>query len=94
VVDESFVRREVCGRGELVNRPKKAAAVGALLAFAEAIRALGSVPSGVFYANVMGSVDLDQYQTAIRTLTSAGLIEVKSDVIRWIGPNFAPAVNS
>ncbi len=70
------------------------AAVGIIAALAEAIRELGSVPSGHLYAQVMGSIDLDTYTRSLDILKGAGLIEVKSDVIRWIGPKFNEAITS
>jgi hypothetical protein len=49
------------------------------------IKALGSVPSGVLYAQVMGHLDLDQYQRIIDMLERQKLIEVKNHLITWIG---------
>lgn len=69
------------------SRANASAAVSVMAALAEAIRALGSVPSGTLYAQVMGSLSLDQYRVALDILTGAGLVRVKSDEITWIGPH-------
>jgi hypothetical protein len=67
----------------------------AALALAEAIRALGSVPSGHLYARVMGALSLEAYQSLIRSLVSAGLVRNSSHMLTWIGPlasDASPAV--
>ena len=69
-----------------VSKEQVRAAVSAVAALAEAVRGLGEVPSGVLYANVMGSLSLDQYQQAIGILKRAGLVEETGHVLRWVGP--------
>ena len=53
-------------------------------AIAEAIRDLGSVPSGHLYARVMGILSLDQYNQVIGILKKQGLIEEKYHELTWI----------
>ena len=60
----------------------------ALLALCEAIRALGSVPSGVLYAHVMGVMSIDAYASAVATMKGAGLVVEEAHVLRWTGPTF------
>ena len=63
------------------------AALGATLAIAEAIRALGRVPSGHLYARLMGHMSLETYMAMLDVLKRAGLIAVDgAHEIRWIGP--------
>ena len=61
-------------------------AFGTVLAIAEAIRGLGSVPSGHLYAQVCCNLTLAQYEEVIRTLKGAGLISETAHELRWIGP--------
>ena len=59
-------------------------------AVAEAIRELGSVPSGELYARLMPHLDFPTYEKLIATLKGAGLVaEDKSHLLRWVGPVFA-----
>ena len=60
-------------------------------AMAEAIRGLGTVPSGHLYAMVMGKVDLAGFERIIQTLVNAGLVDNKSNELRWIGPTLEAA---
>ena len=53
-------------------------------AIAEAIRDLGSVPSGHLYARVMGVLSLDQYNQIIGILKRQGLIEESYHELKWI----------
>ena len=54
------------------------ALVMATAALAEAIRDLGSVPSGNLYARVMSHVSIEQYDWAIERLKGAGLVAEKA----------------
>jgi hypothetical protein len=55
-------------------------------AVAEAIRDLGSVPSGHLYARLMGHMDLDTYNKVIGVLKQAKLVEEKNHLLTWVGP--------
>jgi hypothetical protein len=68
------------------ERARLNASVLATMAVAEAIRELGSVPSGHLYARLMGQLSLESYETILRTLRGAGLVEQKNHVLRWVGP--------
>lgn len=63
------------------------AAVQTVVVVAEAIRELREVPSGHLYARVMGRMSMGTYETTIRLLKGAGLVEEKSHVLRWVGPH-------
>ena len=56
-----------------------------LKAVAEAIKALGSIPSGHLYARVMNKLTLTQYNLVIDQLKKTGVIEEKSHMLIWIG---------
>ena len=56
-------------------------------AMAEAIRSLGSVPSGHLYARLMGHVNLETYQLIISVLVKANLVKQENFLLTWIGPN-------
>jgi hypothetical protein len=58
----------------------------ACAAMAEAIRELGSVPSGHLYANVCGRMDQPTYERIIETLKRAGLVAEKNHLLTWVGP--------
>ena len=62
------------------------AAFKVIHAIAEAIRALGTVPNGYLYAQVMGTLSLENYNTVIKTLTRAGVVSLQNDELKWIGP--------
>ena len=55
-----------------------------VLAIAEAIRSLGTVPSGHLYARVMGKLSLDQYNQIIGMLKRQGLISETHYELKWI----------
>lgn len=54
-------------------------------AIADAIRALGSVPSGHLYARLVGILSLDQYNQIIGILKSQGLVKESCHELIWIG---------
>ena len=72
----------------MITGQEKKAAVNAALALSEAIRELGSVPSGHLYARVMGHLSLQSYESIIRILKNTGLVSESSDVLTWPGPQF------
>jgi hypothetical protein len=76
------------GTAPAPTREQLRAALDALLALSEAIRALGSVPSGVLYAHVMGVMSIDAYASAVATMKGAGLVVEEANVLRWTGPTF------
>ena len=59
------------------------AGLAALQALAEAIRELGSVPSGHLYAQVMAYFSLEAYTKAIAMLCNSGVIRKSGDVLHW-----------
>jgi hypothetical protein len=71
------------------NSKKQTAALLASLAIAEAIRTVGSVPSGHLYAQVMSRISLDSYQAIIRMLKGAGLVRESCNELTWIGPRLS-----
>lgn len=73
-------------RGEAINT-KIQAAIKMTAAVGKAIADLGSVPSGVLYANVMNHMDLETYQGVIELLKKGGLVKESNNVLTWIGPS-------
>jgi len=67
--------------------PAPLAGFGAMSdAIGEAIRDLGTVPSGHLYAAVMGHMSLSTYQAILGDLEDRGRIKQdRSHLIRWIG---------
>lgn len=58
-----------------------------VLAIAESIRELGSVPSGHLYAHLMGSLTLESYEKIIQILVNQDLVKKHpSHLLEWIGP--------
>ena len=55
----------------------------AVLAIAEAIRELGSVPSGHLYAQVINHLSLDQYESAIQILVGQKLVTRTNNELVW-----------
>lgn len=73
---------------DVMNPPTKQQRDAALLAVeavASAIQALGTVPSGELYARVMSHLSLQQYESIIRALKAAKLVDEKNHLLRWIG---------
>lgn len=60
------------------------AALEVTMLIADAIRELGSVPSGHLYASVMGHLDLETYNKVIEVLVSAGVVKVESHLLTWV----------
>lgn len=60
------------------------AAVNTVIAVAEAIRELKSVPSGHLYARVMSHMSLETYESVINTLKNAGVIKEDNSELIWI----------
>lgn len=56
-----------------------------VLTLAETVRALGTVPSGELYAQVMGYLTLEQYEYAVRALVASGLVARTNHQLTWIG---------
>lgn len=52
----------------------------------EAIKELGSVPSGHLYAHLMGRMDLDAYNKCIGLLKQMDLVKEEGHLLTWIGP--------
>ena len=69
-----------------ISGQQRKAAVNAVLAISEAIRELGSVPSGHLYARVMGHMSLQSYEGIIRILKNAGLVSESANLLIWVEP--------
>jgi SOS-response transcriptional repressor LexA len=55
-------------------------------AIAEAIKELGTVPSGHLYARIAGKISSETFERVLATLKGAGLISVSSShLITWTG---------
>jgi hypothetical protein len=62
-------------------------AIEIMKAVANAIKELGSIPSGHLYVHLNNSLTLDEYNRIIGLLKGAELITVGDDhLITWIGP--------
>ena len=87
-------------QGRLISRPsdfqaQAKAAVSVVLAVADCIRELRTVPSGHLYARLMGHLSIDDYQSVIATLVRAGLVrEHQSHLLEWIGLSGPTATNN
>ena len=55
-------------------------------AIADTIRDLQEVPSGHLYAQLCGSMNLNQFNTILGILKGSKLVEEKSHMLRWVGP--------
>lgn len=63
------------------------AALDIITAIAEAIRDIGSVPSGHLYATVMGHMSLQTYESIINMLVRSNLVRRDGNhLLTWIGP--------
>ncbi|MEQ1726769.1 MAG: hypothetical protein ABL982_00195 [Vicinamibacterales bacterium] len=61
------------------------------LAISDTLREVKEAPSGHLYAAVMGEFSLDDYTRAVAALKSAGQVEERGHVLRWI--ETAPALS-
>ncbi len=72
------------------SKEQVGAAVGVIMALAEAVRERTAVPSGELYAVAMaGGLSLESYNGALGVLKRAGLVSVTGHMVRWIGPEIA-----
>lgn len=69
-----------------INKDQLKAGVAMVAAVSEAIRELGSVPSGHLYARLQDKLTLDQYEKLINILKNAKLVEENNHLLTWIGP--------
>lgn len=71
----------------MVTKEQVASYLKVVRSVAEAVKELGSVPSGVMYAQLMSIMSLDAYNRVLGHLKTAGLIKVsESHLLTWIGP--------
>jgi hypothetical protein len=63
-------------------------------AIADALRELGSVPAGHFYAQVCQHLTLSQYERVIDTLKGAGLVAESGHVLTWTGRQIDEAIKN
>lgn len=68
------------------NAAQVTAAIKVAAAVGEAIRDLGSVPSGHLYARLMGHMDLEAYNKCIGLLKQMDLVKEENHLLTWIGP--------
>ena len=61
-------------------------AMAFVMAVADAIKELGTVPNGHLYANLMGHMSLENYQKVIDLLKRSGVVtESASHLLTWVG---------
>jgi len=61
------------------------AALAIVLAVGEAIKELGSVPSGHLYAHMMGRMSLETYNKIIALLVKTGAVKEENHLLTWVG---------
>ena len=67
-----------------VTQRQMEAGLAIVRAVADAVKALGTEPSGHLYARVMGRLSLSEYQQIIGMLVRARVIEQRGDVLHWV----------
>lgn len=67
----------------MTNQEK--AALQIVLAVGEAIKELGSVPSGHLYARLMGHMSLEVYNKVIALLVKTGAVKQENHLLTWVG---------
>lgn len=70
-------------------KPRPTSEVEVLLAVCEAIRVAESIPAGHLYAQLIGVVSIEAFETCLAILNGSGLVSVKGNVVRWTGPKVA-----
>lgn len=66
------------------------AAIAIVLAIADTIRELGSVPSGHVYAHVMHRLSLGQYAAVIELLKKTGKVKEENHLLIWVTEKVCP----
>lgn len=61
------------------------AAMKIVIAVGEAIKELGSVPSGHLYAHMMGHMSLETYNKVIALLVKTGAVKEENHLLTWVG---------
>lgn len=70
-----------------ITTAQATAAIQLIVAVGDVIRELGQIPSGHLYAQLMGQLSLDQYQSILTQLKKADLVkELPSHLLVWTGP--------
>lgn len=67
----------------MTNQEK--AALQVVLAVGEAIKDLGSVPSGHLYARLMEHMSLETYNKVIALLVKTGAVKEENHLLTWVG---------
>lgn len=57
-----------------------------VMAVADVVKELGSVPSGHLYARLMDRMSLADYQAVVDLLKHAKLVEERNHLLTWKGP--------
>lgn len=71
------------------------AGIRTVQAVAEAVRELGQVPAGTLYAQLMSAgVTLVGFEQIIGSLSRAGLVSRRGDLLCWIGPQIEASRDS
>lgn len=70
----------------MISLTQRRAAVSVIMIVGDAVRELGSVPSGELYARLMSKMNIETYNGIIAALKAAGLVEEKSHLLTWVGP--------
>jgi len=68
------------------SKKQAIAAIQITLAVGDAIKALGSVPSGHLYASLIDRMSLETYEKIIGILKNTGLVKESNHLLTWIGP--------
>ena len=68
-----------------MNHNQVKALIVVIQALGEAIRELKSVPSGHLYSQVMGKMDIDNFQYCIGMLKKAGKVKEENFLLSWVG---------
>lgn len=67
------------------TRSQVSAVLQMLRIVADAIKALGQVPSGELYAVLMPRMSLTTYEKMLSLLESSGVVTVSNHLITWVG---------
>lgn len=72
------------GRKTVDMTPQEKATIQVTIAVGQAIKELGSVPSGHIYAQLMGHMSLESYNNVILSLKNAGLVKEENHLLSYI----------
>lgn len=72
---------------EIFHKNEIRNALEMIMLVARCIKDAREIPSGIIYASMINSINLDGYESIIRILVKCGLVSKNGNLLKWIGPD-------